>query len=131
MKLVPLLRFWQKRPKPRDENDLLDELTEDALQFLKEQESEESVEESVDEDSQEDEEEEEEKTEETDESAGADTSRPARDDLLNVFLAAEEEYADTLALASEVEEVSAAELLAELRGVASALNLPSSRRDAG
>ena len=127
MKLVPLLRFWEKRQKPEEEDDLLDELTEDALQFLKEQESEEIVEEDAEEESEKDEEEE----KETDESADTDDSPPVRDDLLNVFLAAEEEYADTSALVSEVDEVSAAELLAELRGVASALNLPSAGADAG
>lgn len=127
MKLVPLLRFWEKRQKPEEGNGLLDELTEDALQFMKEQESEGLVEEDAEEESEKDEEE----KKETDESADADDSPPARDDLLNVFLAAEEEYAETSALASEVEDVPAAELLAELRGVARALNLPSARVDAG
>ncbi|MDI6857666.1 MAG: hypothetical protein QME71_05055 [Dehalococcoidia bacterium] len=128
MKLVPLLKFWEKRRKPEEEEDLLDELTEDALQFMKEQESEGLVEEDAEKESEKDEEEE---TETTDESTDSEGSPPARDDLLSVFLAAEEEYADTSALVSEVDEVSAAELLAELRGVARALNLPSARADAG
>ena len=130
MKLVPLLRFWEKRRKPEEEDDLLEQLTDDALQFLKEQESEGLVEEDADQKSEGDAEEEEE-TEETDEGAGADDPGTAKDDLLNVFLAAEEEYADNSALVSEVEEISASELLAELRGVAGALNLPSGRADAG
>jgi hypothetical protein len=129
MKLVPLLRFLGRRQK-EEEEDFMDELPEQLLQFPTEEEAESSAEEG-------DEEEAENEAEVTDEEEAAAESESAggpgsgQDDLLKVFLAAEEEYADTLALASEVDEVSAAELLVELREVAVTLNLPSARESAG
>lgn len=126
MKLVPLLRFWERRQ--REEDDFLDELPEQALQFPTEEEAESPAEEDAeDEREEEGEMKEEEETVDEGESAGG---PGGQDDLLKVFLAAEEEYADTQALATEVEDVPAAELLAELREVADTLNLPSARQNA-
>jgi hypothetical protein len=116
MKLVPLLRFWGRK-RTEEESDLLDGFPEETLQLPPEDQPTDSAEEEVESEEEEKEAEEEEKTGD----AGG-------DNLLNVFMSVDEEFVDNSALMNDIEDVPAAELLEELRGVAAAFGVRPQRR---
>jgi hypothetical protein len=119
MKLAPLLRFWGRK-RTEEEPDLLDGFPEETLQLPPEDQPTDSAEEEV-----ESEEEEEEKEENQEEGKTGDAGG---DNLLNVFMSVDEEFVDNSALMNDIEDVPAAELLDELRGVAAAFGVRPRRR---
>jgi hypothetical protein len=117
MKLVPLLRFWGRK-RTEEESDLLDGFPEETLQLPPEDQPTDSAEEEVE--SEEEEKEENQEEEKTGDAGG--------DNLLNVFMSVDEEFVDNSALMNDIEDVPAAELLEELRGVAAAFGVRPRRR---
>ena len=117
MKLAPLLRFWGRK-RTEEESDLLDGFPEETLQLPPEDQPTDSAEEEV---------ESEEEKEENQEEEGK-TGDAGGDNLLNVFMSVDEEFVDNSALMNDIEDVPAAELLEELRGVAAAFNVRPRRR---
>jgi hypothetical protein len=116
MKLVPLLRFWGRK-RTEEESDLLDGFPEETLQLPPEDQPTDSAEEEV--------ESEEEKEENQDEEKTRDAGG---DNLLNVFISVDEQFVDNSALMNDIEDVSAAELIGELRTLAAAFNVRPRRR---
>jgi len=114
MKLVPLLRFWGRK-RTDEESDLLDGFPEETLQLPPEDQPTDSAEEEV------------ESEEENQEEEGK-TGDAGGDNLLNVFMSVDAEFVDNSALMNDIEDVPAAELLEELRGVAAAFNVRPRRR---
>lgn len=117
MKLVPLLRFWGRK-RTEEESDLLDGFPEETLQLPPEDQPTDSAEEEV---------ESEEEKEENQEEEGK-TGDAGGDNLLNVFMSVDEEFVDNSALMNDIEDVSAAELIGELRTLAAAFNVRPQRR---
>lgn len=123
MKLVPRLKFWGRK-RTDEESDLLDGFPEETLPPPPEDQA-------ADSDDEEEGEEEEKEEEESDENQEEEkTGDAGADGLLNVFTSVEEEFVDNSALANEIEDVPAAELLDELRGLAAAFGA-GPRRSAG
>ncbi len=116
MKLVPLLRFWGRK-RTEDDADLVDGFPDELLQLPPEDEAA-AAEEALDEG----------KEEETPVENQEEQTEEQPDDLLNVFLSVDEEFADNSGLVSEIEDVPATELLEELRVLASAFNVRSRQR---
>ena len=114
MKLVPLLRFWGRK-RTDEESDLLDGFPEETLQLPPEDQPTDSAEEEV------------ESEEENQEEEGK-TGDAGGDNLLNVFISVDEEFVDNSALMNDIEDVSAAELIGELRTLAAAFNVRPHRR---
>jgi hypothetical protein len=123
MKLVPRLKFWGRK-QTDEESDLLDEFPEETLPPPPEDEEADSE----DEEAEGEEEKEEGEAEENQEEEK--TRDGGADGLLNVFTSVEEEFVDNSALTNEIEDVPAAELLDELRGLAVAFGA-GPRRSAG
>ena len=117
MKLAPLLRFWGRK-RTEEEPDLLDGFPEETLQLPPEDQPTDSAEEEVE--SEEEEEKEENQEKETRDAGG--------DNLLNVFMSVDAEFVDNSALMNDIEDVSAAELIGELRTLAAAFNVRPHRR---
>jgi len=111
MKLVPLLRFWGRK-RTEEEPDLLDGFPEETLQLPPEDQPTDSAEEEV----------------ESEEEEEGKTGDAGGDNLLNVFMSVDEEFVDNSALMNDVEDVSAAELIGELRTLAAAFNVRPQRR---
>ena len=123
MKLVPRLKFWGRK-RTDEEPDLLDGFPEETLPPPPEDQAADSE----DEETEGEEEKEEGESEENQE--GEKTGDAGADGLLNVFMSVDEEFADNSALVNEIEDVPAAELLDELRGLAAAFGT-GQRRSAG
>jgi len=120
MKLAPLLRFWGRK-RTEEEPDLLDGFPEETLQLPPEDQPTDSAEEEAESEEEKEENQEEEEAEEKTRDAGG-------DNLLNVFISVDEEFVDNSALMNDIEDVPAAELLEELRGVAAAFGVRPRRR---
>ena len=110
MKLIPFLRFGSGRGK-EEESETIDSLPDELLEPPTDEETEQA--------------EDEEKPEE--EQAKEEEDRGARmgndEEMLKVFMTADEEFVDNSGLASQMEDVPAAELLQELRVLASAFGI--------
>jgi hypothetical protein len=119
MKLVPLFGFFSRRRAVEDDEDLLEDLVAEQIQLLTEDNME-----SEEEESESQEEDEEEDKEEMEENEGAENMNAATDDMLKVFVATEQEFTDMSSLVTEVEDVSVVEILADLRQIAAAFNIP-------
>jgi hypothetical protein len=117
MKLVPLLKFWGRK-RTDEESDLLDGFPEETLQLPPEDQPTDSAEEEAE--SEEEKEENPEEEEKTGDAGG--------DNLLNVFISVDEEFVDNSALMNDIEDVSAAELIGELRTLAAAFGVRPQRR---
>jgi hypothetical protein len=111
MKLIPFLRFGNGRGK-EEESETIDSLPDELLEPPTDEETEQA------EDEEKPEEEEQAKEEE-------DGGAPMGNDeeMLKVFITVEEEFVDNSGLASQIEDVPAAELLQELRVLASAFGI--------
>lgn len=114
MKLVPTLHFWGAKKKDQ-EDDILDELAQQQIELPPEEEQ------PPESDRVEEKEEKEEKENTKDE--GEEKMDESQDDMLKVFLAAEEEFVDNSALVNEIDDVPAGELLEDLRAVAAAFHI--------
>jgi hypothetical protein len=126
MKLVPLFRFWGDKGHA-EESDLTDPLEDDMPQLPAEEQPEDPPEEAEETtDSAEEEKEEEEKKETEEENKDPKTFAGGDDDMLKVFSSVEEEFVDNSALATEIEDIPASELLQELRTLAAAFGRPTS-----
>jgi hypothetical protein len=123
MKLVPKLKFWGRK-RTDEEPDPLDGFLEETLPPPPEDQAADSEDDKT-EGEEEKEEGESEENQEEDKTGDA-----GADGLLNVFLSVDEEFVDNSALTNEIEDVSAAELLDELRGMAAAFGARP-RRSAG
>jgi hypothetical protein len=110
MNLIPFLGFGRK-PGDQDENEELD-LPSELVELPADEEPE-------------DEEEEEKPNEETRGEEEEDDDRPISndDEMLRVFIAVDEEFVDNSGLAGRIEDVQAAELVEELRVLASAFGI--------
>ncbi len=114
MKLVPRLKFWG-RNRTDEESDPLDGFPEETLPPPPEDQATDSEDEETEGEEEKEEAESEENQEEEEKTGDA-----GADGLLNVFTSVEEEFVDNSALTNEIEDVPAAELLDELRGLAAA-----------
>jgi len=115
MKVVPRLKFWGRK-RTDEESDLLDGFPEEMLPPPPEDQATDSEEEETEGEEEKEEGESEEKTGD----AGA-------DGLLNVFTSVDAEFVDTSALVNDIEDVPAAELMDELRGLAAAFGVRPQR----
>jgi len=123
MKLVPLFRFWGDKGGA-EESELPDPLEDDMPQLPADEQQEDPPEDT--EETTDSAEEEEEKKETEGENKEPKTFAGSDDDMLKVFSSVEEEYVDNSALATEIEDVPATELLQELRTLAAAFGRPTS-----
>ena len=112
MKLIPFLRFGTARGQ-EEESETIDSLPDELLEPPTDEETEQAEDEEKPEEEQAKEEEEE------------DRGGPMGNDeeMLKVFITVEEEFVDNSGLASQMEDVPAAELLQELRVLASAFGI--------
>jgi len=111
MKLIPFLRFGSGRGK-EEESETIDSLPDELLEPPTDEETE-----------QEDEEEKPEEEQPKEEEGDENRSMGSDEEMLKVFMTVDEEFVDNSSLTSQMEDVPAAELLQELRVLASAFGI--------
>jgi len=107
MKLIPFLRFGNGRGE-EEQDEEFDSPPDELVELPTDEEQEEEEEEKPEEET---------KEEPDDQPMGGD------DDMLKAFIAVDEEFVDNSGLVAQVEDVSASELLQELRVLASAFGI--------